>query len=71
MADETENNAQEDKAAEANADAPASAGTALAAVVLLGLGLLSLAGERPRANSGSHLRGSLLRDLRQWRARPL
>jgi hypothetical protein len=51
----------------AAAGTPESAGMALAAVVLLGLGLLSLATVRSRARSGSYLRGRLLSDLRHWR----
>jgi hypothetical protein len=47
-----------------------SAGLALGAMLLLGLGLLSLATIRPAVISSSNLRGSLLRDLRQWCRRP-
>jgi hypothetical protein len=39
----------------------------LAAVVLLGLGFLSLASVRSHARSGSNLRGRLMRELRHWR----
>jgi hypothetical protein len=48
---------------------PESAATALAALVLFGLGLLSLATARPRGGSGSHLRGRLVRHLHGWRPR--
>jgi hypothetical protein len=47
-----------------------SASMALGAVLLLGLGLLSLATVRTRVRTSSNLHGSLLRDLRHWRARP-
>jgi hypothetical protein len=50
---------------------PESAGMALGAVVLLGLGLLSLATCHSHVNSGSNLRGRLLRDLRHWRHGPV
>ena len=59
-----------------SADGPVSrsaleaAGMALGAMVLLGLGLLSLATVRSRVISRSHLRGRLLRDLRRWRREP-
>jgi len=43
-----------------------SAGMNLAALVLLGLGLLSLATMAPHGRSDSNLRGRLLRDLRHW-----
>jgi hypothetical protein len=46
-----------------------SAGLAFGSVLLLGLGLLSLATVRPRVTSPSSLRGRLLRDLRHWRER--
>jgi hypothetical protein len=46
-----------------------SAGMALAAIVLFGLGLMSLATMRPHVRSGSNLRGRLVRDLRHWRTR--
>jgi hypothetical protein len=46
-----------------------SAAMALAAVLLLGLGLLSLAGVRRRVISSSQLRGRLLRDLHHWHSR--
>jgi hypothetical protein len=49
---------------------PQAAGAALAAVVLLAFGLLSLAGVRSRVTSGSHLRGRMMSDLRLWRASP-
>jgi hypothetical protein len=52
----------------ANDLSPVTAATVLGGVVLLGLGLLSLASVRQRVSSGSNLRGSLLRDLRHWRA---
>ena len=42
---------------------------ALAAVLLLGLGLISLATVPQPVGAGSHLRGHLLRDLRHWRRR--
>ena len=48
---------------------PGSAATALAALVLFGLGLLSLATARPRMRSGSNLRGRLVRHLHGWRPR--
>jgi hypothetical protein len=44
-----------------------SASMALGAVLLLGLGLLSLATVRTRVRTSSNLHGSLLRDLRHWR----
>jgi hypothetical protein len=44
-----------------------SASLALGAVLLLGLGLLSLATVRSRVHTSSNLQGSLLRDLRLWR----
>ncbi len=44
-----------------------TAGTNLAALVLLGLGLLSLATAFPHVRSDSNLRGRLMRDLRHWR----
>jgi hypothetical protein len=44
-----------------------SAGLNLAALVLLGLGLLSLATVIPHGRSDSNLRGRLLRELRHWR----
>jgi hypothetical protein len=46
-----------------------SAATALAALVLLELGLLSLASARPCGGSGSHLRGRLVRHLHGWQPR--
>ena len=39
----------------------------LVALVLLGLGLLSLATVIPHGRSDSNLRGRLLRDLHHWR----
>jgi hypothetical protein len=48
-------------------DAAPTAAAALAALVLLGVGLLSLATARSRIHSGSLLRGRLHRDLRRWR----
>jgi len=48
---------------------PQSAGLALGAVLLLGLGLLSLATIRPRVCSRSKLSGRLLRDLGHWHTR--
>jgi len=48
---------------------PESAATALAALLLFGLGLLSLASARSHHRSGSHLRGRLVRHLRGWRPR--
>jgi hypothetical protein len=48
---------------------PESAVTALAALLLFGLGLLSLATARPSHRSGSHLRGRLVRHLHGWRPR--
>jgi hypothetical protein len=47
---------------------PETAATVMSAVVLLGLGVWSLASARQHVNSGSNLRGRLLRDLRHWRA---
>ena len=44
-----------------------SASMNLAALVLLGLGLLSLATAFPHHRSDSNLRGRLMRDLRRWR----
>jgi ketosteroid isomerase-like protein len=44
-----------------------AAGLNLAGVLLLGLGLLSLATAFPHGGSDSNLRGRLLRDLRHWR----
>jgi len=44
-----------------------SAGLNLAALVLLGLGLLSLATVIPHGRSDSNLRGRLLRELHHWR----
>jgi hypothetical protein len=46
---------------------PESSATALLALVLLGLGLLSLASVRPRVRSGSTLRGRLIGSLRRSR----
>jgi len=46
---------------------PESAAMALGAVLLLGLGLLSLASVRNHSLSGSNLRGRLHRDLHHWR----
>jgi hypothetical protein len=43
------------------------AGLNLAALLLLGLGLLSFATVIPHGRSDSNLRGRLLRDLRHWR----
>jgi hypothetical protein len=48
---------------------PESAATALAALVLFGLGLLSLATAGRPMGSGSHLRGRLVRHLHGWRPR--
>ncbi len=44
-----------------------SAGLNLAALVLLGLGLLSLATVIPHGRSDSNLRGRLMRELHHWR----
>jgi len=44
-----------------------TAGMNLAAVLLLGLGLLSLATAFPHVGSDSNLRGRLMRELRHWR----
>jgi hypothetical protein len=44
-----------------------SASMALGAVLLLGLGLLTLATVGTRVRTSSNLHGSLLRDLRHWR----
>jgi hypothetical protein len=52
-----------------NEVAPESAAMVLEAEALLGLGLLTLASLRTHGTSNSQLRGSLLRDLRQWRLR--
>jgi hypothetical protein len=46
-----------------------SAGLALGAVVLFGMGLLSLVTTVSHVNAGSNLRGRLVRDLRHWRRR--
>jgi hypothetical protein len=46
-----------------------SAEAALAALVLFGLGLLSLATARSHSRSGSRLRGRLVHHLRGWRPR--
>jgi len=54
----------------ASATPPESAGAVLAGVLLVGMGLLSLAGVRSQARSASNLRGRLLADLRLWSARP-
>jgi hypothetical protein len=48
-----------------------SAGLNLAALVLLGLGLLSLATVIPHGRSDSNLRGRLMRELRHWRPNAL
>jgi hypothetical protein len=55
--------------APASADkvASESAGLNLAALVLLGLGLLSLATVIPHGRSDSNLRGRLMRELHHWR----
>jgi hypothetical protein len=47
---------------------PETAATVMSAVVLLGLGVWSLASARRHVHSSSYLRGRLLRDLRHWRA---
>ena len=49
---------------------PEWAGAVLAAVALLGLGLLSLASVRTHVRAGSNLRGRLMADLRLWSASP-
>jgi hypothetical protein len=49
---------------------PESAAAVLAALLLFGCGLLSLAGVRSRVRSGSNLRGRLMADLRLWSASP-
>jgi hypothetical protein len=46
---------------------PEVAGAALAALLLLGVGLLSLATVRQTVRAGSNLRGRLMTDLRHWR----
>ena len=46
---------------------PESAVTAVAGLLLFGLGLLSLATARPHVRSGSRQRGRLLSHLRDWR----
>ncbi|HEV7665972.1 MAG TPA: nuclear transport factor 2 family protein [Chloroflexota bacterium] len=50
---------------------PESAGLALGAVFLFGVGLLSLVTSRSHVNAGSNLRGRLVHDLRHWRPRQL
>ena len=52
----------------ASVTSPESAGAVLAAVVLFGIGLVSMAGVRAQVRSGSNLRGRLLADLRRWSA---
>jgi len=49
---------------------PETAGAVLAAMLLFGIGLLSLASVRSRVRAGSNLRGRLLADLRRWSAGP-
>jgi hypothetical protein len=49
---------------------PDAAAAVLGAVLLLGAGVLSLAGVRSQVRSGSNLRGRLLADLRVWSASP-
>jgi hypothetical protein len=55
--------------AEAPTGTTESASMALGAVLLLSLGLLSLATVRTRVRTSSNLHGSLHRDLRHWRRR--
>jgi hypothetical protein len=53
------------------ADAPPQmGGNVLAALILLGLGLLSLASAPLQQTSGSNLRGRLMGDLKVWRTAP-
>jgi hypothetical protein len=49
---------------------PEWAGAVLAAVALLGLGLLSLASVHSHVRGGSNLRGRLMTDLQLWSAAP-
>jgi len=42
----------------------------VAALLLLGLGLLSLASAPRQVQAGSNLRGRLMGDLKLWRAAP-
>ena len=49
---------------------PEWAGAVLAAVALLGFGLLSLASVRSHVRAGSNLRGRLMADLQHWSATP-
>jgi hypothetical protein len=51
-------------------DSPQLGGTVLAALLLLGLGLLSLASAPRQVQAGSNLRGRLMGDLKLWRAAP-
>jgi hypothetical protein len=51
-------------------DTPQLGGNVLAALLLLGLGLLSLASAPRQVSGGSNLRGRLMGDLRLWRAAP-
>jgi ketosteroid isomerase-like protein len=59
-----------DPAGPASAATPEWAGAVLAAVALLGLGLLSLASVRSHVRAGSNLRGRLMADLQVWSATP-
>lgn len=54
----------------AGTTSPESAGAVLAALVLLGLGLVSLASVRSHVRSGSNLRGRLISDLGHWTSIP-
>jgi ketosteroid isomerase-like protein len=58
-------------ALQATDDTSDSAALALGALVLLGVGLLSLATVRSHVRAGSILRGRLLQDLRAWRRTPV
>ena len=49
---------------------PEWSGAVLAAVALLGFGLLSLASVRSHVRAGSNLRGRLMADLQHWSATP-
>jgi hypothetical protein len=51
-------------------DTPQFGGNVLAALLLLGLGLLSLASAPRQVHAGSNLRGRLMGDLKLWRAAP-
>jgi hypothetical protein len=57
-------------AASAADDRPQFGGNVLAALLLLGLGLLSLASAPRQVQAGSNPRGRLMGDLKLWRAAP-